>query len=68
VDEDNGSHRANEDPESIEQMNPNVHSDTESIHESDDEMSLPTQIHSVTFKCVGSTYDSNAQDALFQTP
>ena len=61
-DEDSASDVSEESPRSPQQNNPHLHSDLES--DSENESSLPTQTHTVTFKCVGSTYDSNAQSAL----
>lgn len=40
--------------------------ESEDNSQSDSEFSLPTQTHTVTFKCVGSTHDSNAQNVLFK--
>ena len=52
-----------EDPDSLEQNNPYLHSDSDDS-QSDVEFSLPTQTHTVTFKCIGSTYDQIAQESL----
>ena len=40
-----------------------LHSDSDDS-QSDVEFSLPTQTHTVTFKCIGSTYDQIAQESL----
>lgn len=65
--EDNNSSESDESTvgenvESIEQFNPNLPSDSESSEDSS--TVVPSQMHTVTFKCVGSTYDADAQECL----
>ncbi len=42
--------------------NPYMKSDSES--DSDSQSHVPSQTHIVTFKCIGTTHDSHAQDTL----
>ena len=53
-----------EDIESREEYNPYLRSDSESSDDGSTEFSLPSQTHTVTFKCIGSTHDTGAQDCL----
>ena len=54
---------AEEDSERCEQYNPYLHSDSEDSDERN-ELSLPSSTHTVTFKCIGSTYDPAGQEIL----
>ena len=58
-----------DDPDSLEQNNPYLHSNSDDS-QSDVGFSLPTQTHTVTFKCIGSTYDQIARtyDQIAQKP
>lgn len=63
--EDDGSDMSDEDPESQEQWNPYLHSDSEGSDSENISLStLPTQTHTVTFKCIGSVHDLAAQETL----
>ena len=44
--------------------NPYIQTDTESEGEQETEFCLPSQTHTVTFKCIGTTHDFNAQETL----
>ena len=61
--EDIDSNSSDSEEESREQHNPYLQSDTE--HSDSDALnvpdSLPTQTHTVTFKCIGSVHDVNKQ-------
>ena len=64
--EDDGSDMSDEDPDSQEQCNPYLHSDSEGS-DSESISTLPTQTHTVTFKCIGSVHDCTAQETLSKT-
>ena len=53
-----------EDADSQEQHNPYLHSDAENSDSENVPLSLPTQTHTVTFKCTGSIHDYAAQETL----
>ena len=45
--------------------NPHIQTDTESSgSEQEQEFQLPSQTHTVTFKCIGTTHNFNAQEVL----
>lgn len=61
--EEASSDVSEEDVESREQYNPYIQSDSERSDENVP-LTLPTQTHTVTFNCIGSTHDSGAQECL----
>ena len=57
--------------QSQDYSNPHLESDdmessVESDHEQETEISSSPQLHTVTFKCIGTTHDANAQQVLMQ--
>ena len=62
--EEEASSDLEEDVDSREQYNPYIRSDSENSDDESISFSLPTQTHTVTFKCIGSTHDNNAQECL----
>ena len=44
--------------------NPHIQSDPESDSEEETDFQLPSQTHTVTFKCIGTTHDLNSQEVL----
>lgn len=53
-----------EEEDSFEQHNPHLHSNSEQF-DSEHELDVsPAETHTVTFKCIGSVHDNNAQEVL----
>ena len=66
-DDSDGEHMSKSSTEDLghSHHNPHIQSDTESSEsEQELEFQLPSQMHTVTFKCIGTTHNFNAQEVL----
>ena len=63
-DDSDVDHMSETSSEGIGHYNPHIQSDAESESEQETEFQLPSQTHTVTFKCIGVTHDFNIQEVL----